>query len=120
MNQNERESVKQWYSDNFEEIKGFVSALKELPNQHPEHYAKFVGRQKKLGGTAPTLEAIDPSALVGEFCKDWPLVEKALNTALPFLSFLSGLVPGIGILLKFVPIVQKMVDNTLVPLVCAA
>lgn len=112
--ENLAESFQAAYASSFPQIKKAVEELHGL-NEHPQmrdHVAK-------LGLATINWQDI-AGKLSGEFCKDWPILKKAVTfvqsiQSIPFLSFIS---PQLSAALALVAPVIGMVDK-IYPQVCA-
>jgi hypothetical protein len=113
-NENLSESVQSAYEASFPQIKKAVEELHGL-NEHPQMKA----HAGKLGLATINWQDL-AGRLSGEFCKDWPILKKAVTfvqsiQGIPFLSFIA---PQLAAALALVAPVIGMVDK-IYPQVCA-
>lgn len=103
------------YAKAFPQIKQAVEELHAL-NEHPQ----MKKHMAKMGGSLQSVNWQDlASRLSGEFCKDWPILKKAVTFIqglqnIPFLSFIA---PQVAAALALVAPVLSMVDQVY-PKIC--
>jgi hypothetical protein len=113
--ENLAESVQSAYAASFPQIKKAVEELHSL-NQHPQ----MKDHLGKLGGAGAINWQDLAGRLSGEFCKDWPILKKAVTfvqsiQSIPFLSFIA---PQLAAALALVSPVIGMVDK-IYPQICS-